>query len=498
MNAPEILITPSQKLERERKINSRLHQHVQDTMNEARPIPDRSNSWKKALESVVEKGVIKTRANQVLRPAEYQEPLIDRSPIDDRILEAVSPELKKLTESGTVNPQAIFAITEYFSKTGYHNLTSEQAVELAKCFPQKQQTSPFDQYKKAAEEDISNKTITGKNPSESWVMRREIMDILEISDLITKSYYKSSIGKTVYISDLIKVAVEGLRMVHQSSTEAGHAELNVKDKIFLRSQESSRFRNIKNETVIRLLRNPFVLLSLMSSNNPRSFENDMGKIFKSNTEIQIEGEENIPAEGSCIVAFSHAERWRDPQVASYWEKVALVSSLQKRRRDKKLSLVAYINYFKETAPNSIKSWYKNAVDGAAEKLKTLYGINVIDIDPRDRAKMKNFQQQSEQILNSGGLILISPEGLPAPEVLKPQRGFGLLAHKSKAPVVGAAFVEDKLPNGKFVHKLIFTPPRRYTNQIPGASLGDKHQAFADQIMRDIASNMPLEQRGVFR
>ena len=113
--------------------------------------------------------------------------------------------------------------------------------------------------------------------------------------------------------------------------------------------------------------------------------------------------------------------------------------------------------------------------------------------------MNKFMNDTLSLLQNGELVVLSPEGVPAREVLEPKRGVGTLARMSHAPVVGIAFREDQLADGSFVHKMIITPPIKYRESIiPGNGHKEKDQEFANVVMRDVAHQLPERQRGVFK
>ncbi len=113
--------------------------------------------------------------------------------------------------------------------------------------------------------------------------------------------------------------------------------------------------------------------------------------------------------------------------------------------------------------------------------------------------MNKFMNDTLSSLQNGELVVLSPEGVPAREVLEPKRGVGTLARMSHAPVVGIAFREDQLADGSFAHKMIITPPIKYReSMIPGNGHKEKDQEFANVVMRDVAHQLPERQRGVFK
>lgn len=487
-------------LNREKRLNRRIYEDMQKCMNVGLPIKDRTAAWENSLKTVINKKLIAVRVGQSLRPVEFNEPIIDKSyVVDDRVLESYSPGLKALVDRGEVHTHAAFAIVEYFLRAKYHGLTDGQVVDIARIFPPRPNGETFEVYKERVEKTAQNFVVSGKSAEESWVIRREIMDLLEITELIKRKYLQMHTGKkTIFISDLMRISTEALRTVHQASSLIGVDEISQRDRQLLESNETTSFRKINEETVLKVLSRPDVFIPLLLSNKSRNLAEDLEKISKCKEAIQVEGIGNIPDTGPAIIAFSHMNRWKDKHVPPNWEMVRMIQEIQKTRKTKDVYVVAWLKYFRSVAPQSFPLINPNIIDQVLAKIRQTYSIHMLD-PSAEYPNVTKFFDESKQALQKGSLVLISPEGTPAQEVLRPRGGVGVMARMSQAPVIGVAFREDKLPDGSFQHKVIFTSPRVFDPQkLPGETNKEKDQAFADQIMHDIAHNLPQQQRGVYQ
>lgn len=488
-------------LAQENRMTQHIYQIVQQSRNLRLPIKDRANAWKSALDLATNKQAIVTNVNQNIRPAQYNEPLIDNSSIvDGRILESYCPPLKALVDKGEINTQAAYAILEHFLRTGYHGLDTDQIIALARQFPPQRPNQSFAEYKTSVEQINSTKVIPNRTAEESWIIGREIMDLLEITDHIRKKYLQKHAGKkTIFITDLMRISAEALRTVHLASTRLGAAEIRKRDDVLLASSQSLKYRDINTESSLSALLRPDVLLPMILSPSPRNFSADTESILRLQGKIGIEGAEFMPNSGPIIIAFSHMNRWKDQKVPPNWDMAKLLQEVLKRRSFGSVALVAYINYFKETASKPLRAIASKLVDSIANRAQKAYGIQVIDVADYDQQKVHGFVDQARGALANGKAVLISPEGVPAREIVKPKRGVGMLARMSGANVVGVAFREDMLQDGTFRHKMIVTHPRHYVqHRIPGRTIKEKDQTFADAVMRDIAHQLPKDQRGIFR
>lgn len=492
-------VVKENRLQKERVLTQRISQDVRTCMDTSKPLEARGAAWNNALNNVIDKYFIRLQLAQNIRPAEYKQPTIDKSFIvDERILESYSPILLKRVKRGEIDTQAAFAILEYFLRSDYHNLNEEQINSFSSMFPPMAHQENFGAYKHRVESEAANVIVPNKSPEETWVMRREILDMLEVSNNINRKVLSHTRGKTIYITDLMRISADALHTVHQASSISGMNQINVRDLDALNGNQISTYKKSKMETTLRFLAHPLMLLSMVANPQTRDFRHDMETILDLPEDIHVEGVENIPKSGPVVIAFSHmTDRWKDRQIPSNWELATLIKEVKGKRDSKGIALVAYLNYFIETAPKLLKRQFPWLLDKCVERASQLYDIDMIDVSNANK-KGTNFMDSCLNSLNQGKAVLLSPEGVPAEEVLRPQRGIGLLARQSHAPVVGVAFSEEMLSNGSFIHKVIFTKPQTYeADQLPGNSIGQKNQVFADNVMRDIAMALSKDKRGVY-
>jgi len=108
-----------------------------------------------------------------------------------------------------------------------------------------------------------------------------------------------------------------------------------------------------------------------------------------------------------------------------------------------------------------------------------------------------------EVLRSGGVVAILPEGTRSPTAAlgRGERGVALLAARSGAPVVpAAAWGQERA--GACWRRLRRVPVRVRIGSplqvLPGGAPDRaSQQAFADEVMRTIAAMLPPEYRGVY-
>ncbi|MBI3576571.1 1-acyl-sn-glycerol-3-phosphate acyltransferase [Candidatus Gottesmanbacteria bacterium] len=492
----EIFTAP---LVQEVKLTTQLYKYVQLARSKSLDVNLRNNAWISALEVITEKNFISAQVKQHLQNTYGKElsEKVSRSPIiDDRVLTSFSTKLRHMVDDGEVDTEAAFAILEYFLRTKYHNLLPEQVVGLAKQFPPRRNV-PFHVYKQRVELIAAESVIPGKSLEESWLMRREVMDMLEITHNIKQRYLTTFRNKTISIVDLMRISADALRTVHKASSRLGTQEITERDRLFLSGKIVRKAREPEKETALKLLKHPDILLGFLFTKHPRDFLKDAERVLQIPSNIQVEGVENIPVSGPVIVAFSHMNNWKDRTIPPYWEMAKMIMELQKHRGTTDIALAIWLGHFKHVASESMGKRAAQSIDALGEKIQERYGIEIIDVSKK-APRFEGFMEVSQRALAADKAILISPEGVPANEVVKPKRGIGMLARMSGVPVVGVAFVEELQPDRSFYHKVVFTPLRRYSFfRIPGTTLKEKDQWFADAVMRDIAHQLPVEKRGVF-
>lgn len=497
MFSPELRV--EDKLGKEYEINKAIYEKIQFNRKSDVDPQIKGNGWQEILKLVTSKKKTEIEIGQSLRPALLNEPIIDVSHVvDRRVLGSYSPELLDLLNSNQANPEAVFVVLEYFMRDKYHNLSGAQAREVATLFPPTQPSEDFGAYRQRVDPAIQDRNISGKDSGESWIIKREVFDMLELIDNIKTVHLPQKSGKkTIFITDLMRVAGNALHTAHEASSRMGVQRINARDEQLFNSPETPKYRNMYGETVKRLLVRPDLFLLLAGFSGQRNLVEDFEKIFRYPETIQVEGAEHIPKTGGMIVAFSHFDQSRDATVPPNWELTKMLQTLTQARARPDINLVAYLTYFVDITPSKLQPMVRKLIDKATQKAEKTYGIKFVDVAAHG-PKMNKFMNDTLSSLQNGELVVLSPEGVPAREVLEPKRGVGTLARMSHAPVVGIAFREDQLPDGSFVHKMIITPPIKYRESIiPGNGHKEKDQEFANVVMRDVAHQLPERQRGVF-
>lgn len=476
-------------LDGEIAVTKSLFDQLRITQNPHTPDSQRSHAWQTALDLVTDKRIVQQQVLQNVQPAQYKEPIIDKSIVDDRVLESYSPELHSLLSTGKTDTYAAFAIIEYFLRTNYHGLDTSQIRTLGQLFRPRGQNEAFSAYKGAIETAAATIQIPGKNSEETWIMRREIMDMLEITDHIWNKQLSHVKGKTIHITDLMRISADALRTVHATATFTGAQRVIERDRLLFKETEIPQYRNIARDSFALFLSRPDILLSMLTNQNERSFEEDFQKLLRLPESIHIKGIEHIPKDGSALIAFSHMNAWKDPRMPPNWELVTLISQVRRRRNDT-IGLMAYLSYFQETAPQALQKLTRKLINETVKRAKETYNIQFLEVQPKH---IRELMQQTRTMTDDKHIVLMAPEGIAAREILRPKRGIGSIARLTNAPVIGVAFREEQNASGRFDHSIIFTQPLRY-----GDFPQDTEQQFADRIMKGIAKELPEEQQGIFR
>lgn len=491
---PELRL-PSSTLDQEFALTHTVFLDVHAAQQQTLSPAERTQRWEHALDVITDKRFVYQQVMQNLRPAQYHETIIDKSTVvDDVVLASFSPELHTLITTKQTDTYAAFAMVDYFLRTNRHHLNPEQITEIARLFRPRPASEPFPSYKLSIDQKVQDFAISGKTPEETWVIEREIMDMLEITDHIWIKYLAHQRGKTINITDLMRISSDALRAVHATDTFIGAQQINERDRLLFLETESLHYRNLVKESVLLGLSRPDVLLSMLISPRGRNFAIDFQRLLRLPDVLPTQGLEHIPYGGPVIIAFSHMNSWRDPTIPPNWELTSLIGTLRRRRYDA-IGLMAYLSYFQETAPPILQNIARRIINETVKRAKSAYGIHFLEVKPKQRTDLLH---NTIEMLDQGHVVLIAPEGAAAKEIIRPKRGLGTIARISEAPVIGVAFREDQLPDGHFKHTVIFTPPQRYSEFQGNGSQKDQDQQFADQIMRSIAMQLPEDQRGIFR
>jgi 1-acyl-sn-glycerol-3-phosphate acyltransferase len=173
------------------------------------------------------------------------------------------------------------------------------------------------------------------------------------------------------------------------------------------------------------------------------------------------GLENIPKDGPAIIAINHSS-YIDPFIGA----VAI---------EKKVNFIAKEELF----CNPIMRFF----------IKKLNGFPVKQDYPDIKALKK-----AVNILNNGGILLIFPEGTRSfdGKLLEPKIGIGLIAYRSKAPVIPAYIkgANRVLPRGSKIIKLkkcsiLYGKPIDLTQYYNSAKNKNVYKAISNEIMKEI-------------
>ena len=196
-------------------------------------------------------------------------------------------------------------------------------------------------------------------------------------------------------------------------------------------------------------------------------------LYKHLAHVIIENEDQVPAEGPCIITLNHNSRIDFPAMID------------------------------------IKR-YNDIYAVAADKYKTfpIFGTMIdsadmiwIDRSKADFAAMKRMMA----VLKEGKLLVLAPEGTRSRngQLLQAKEGVVLLASKTRAPIVSLsitgteAFMQDFLHFRKPVITLRFGP----AYALPAIDPDNREEslrAAADEVMCHIAAMLPERYRGYYK
>jgi 1-acyl-sn-glycerol-3-phosphate acyltransferase len=198
----------------------------------------------------------------------------------------------------------------------------------------------------------------------------------------------------------------------------------------------------------------------------------MRGLFKILTRVRVEGLENVPDKGGCIIAVNHFSRLDPP----------LVYVLLKRKDVTGLATDKYQSY-------PLIRWVINTVDGI--------WINREDADFGALREARNY-------LRAGGVLGIAPEGKRSSTggLLPAKTGVAFLAEKTQVPIVPVAIYGTEnavklmfLLRRPVIH-VLFGPPF----MLPSIERNERDEALrrnTDEIMCRIAAMLPAKYRGVY-
>jgi 1-acyl-sn-glycerol-3-phosphate acyltransferase len=197
----------------------------------------------------------------------------------------------------------------------------------------------------------------------------------------------------------------------------------------------------------------------------RAIKTILGGVMNRAYNVRVEGIENVPQDGSGIVAANHI---------SFLD--SLVIPLVIPRRVTYLAKAEYWDSWKTR-------WFFDLV-------------GQIPVRRHDSAKAQAALDAGRQVLNRSGLLGIYPEGTRSPDgcLYRGKTGVARMAADTQAPVVPVGLIgtreimpkDAKMPNLRGEVTVRFGRPRRITN----ADLEDGPMAlrtFVDELMYDIRS-----------
>ena len=196
-------------------------------------------------------------------------------------------------------------------------------------------------------------------------------------------------------------------------------------------------------------------------------------LFKYFSRLQVIGLENLPAEGSYILAVNHLGRLDAP----------LVFSLIERERVTALVADKYLNrpFFR---------WIVNQVNGI--------WIN------REEADIQALKA-ARDYLKSGGVLGIAPEGTRSPTgcLQEAKTGVAYLADKADVLVIPVGVSGTQKAIAELVHfrrpaiRVVFGKPVKLPH-IQRSNRAEDLQRNSDEIMCQIALLLPADYRGVYK
>lgn len=235
-----------QLIQREQTITRNIHQSVLQCMNTKLPPAERGNGWANALRLVGDKTVVHNEIRRAQRDISVGSEVIHRFDSDNHWLAETSPQLHELVTTNQTYDRAGFAIAQYFVIRGHHNLVPEQVSALAHAFPPRFSAETFDAYKGRVESVASDQIVPGRNTDENWLMRREILDILEITDNLERGQLQGKFGKTIGVKDITHIATNALQLVHQLATVDGLEQIQRNDTELFQETAASPVNEKRN------------------------------------------------------------------------------------------------------------------------------------------------------------------------------------------------------------------------------------------------------------
>lgn len=187
---------------------------------------------------------------------------------------------------------------------------------------------------------------------------------------------------------------------------------------------------------------------------------------------RVEGYENIPKSGPTIVLINH---------------IAFIDP------------IAVINvYPRNLIPMAKQEVYEYPIISI---LPHIWGVITVNREGVDRQALR----KSEEVLNSGEVILIAPEGTRSPALQQPHHGISFLAVRTNAPILPVAIDGTegyptyplskrwRLPGAV----IRFGKPFRFRSDALRPDR-DQYRQMTDEAMIVLAQLLPVHRRGIYK
>jgi len=197
-------------------------------------------------------------------------------------------------------------------------------------------------------------------------------------------------------------------------------------------------------------------------------------LYRTFAKIKISGLENVPSKGGYIIAFNHISIFEPPFIMTHWP-------------------------IAPEAMGAVEVWRESD----KKFLARMYGGIPIDRDQVSREPLL----KAVHVLRSGYPMLMSPEGRLTwqPGLRRAKWGVAFLAEKARVPIIPVGIIGStgdflkkvlalKRPSLEMrIGKLFSLPPLDSVSSNRRVAL----QHNSDLVMRQIASLLPEEYRGVY-
>ncbi len=187
--------------------------------------------------------------------------------------------------------------------------------------------------------------------------------------------------------------------------------------------------------------------------------------------LEVRGLENVPARGPVIVMINHV---------NFFDSVVVLAAL-----GRPITPMAKVEAFE---------------DWRLRPLVATYGAIPVHRGAVDTAAIRS----ATEVLGSGGLLLISPEGTRSPTgaLMQGQEGLAYLATRTNANVlpVGIVGTPKLWPALKHLRRAHITIAvgKPLQMQAAGKPTRDELRCLTDQAMHALAATLPEDMRGVYK